>query len=461
METNYQYCQWSEQAEQSVIGGIIVGQSNDIFADAIDILQPEHFYDEVHAVVFKTMIEMSEAGKPPYDIALLMDYLNNSGNMKNPTEDIPYLLQMSNDTPSSANVKFYAEIVLSKAEEREVLKAARAMQEEITQEDGTSEERINNAMAHASAMDFGKTKEKAWNTLLKDVITDAEDRLNATTALNGLKTGFKDLDDATQGLQKTDLIIVAARPAMGKTTLAMNIASQSALLNPEGATVIFSLEMGAEQLTSRVICSTAGIKMSSMKNPKIMDNCEWEFMSEGVRKLKDANLIIDDRATMTPQRMRAKCLKEHRRHGNISLIVVDYLQLMTANTKENRTQEVSIISRSLKALAKEFDCPVIALSQLNRDLEKRPNKRPMMADLRESGAIEQDADMIMFLYRDEVYNENSSQRGYAELDIAKFRNGETQMIPFKSDLARSRFRDMAGDVLPPAEEVQQSRGFAG
>lgn len=451
METINSYKPFSEEAEQAVLGGVL--HDPDVFPDVLDTLIADDFYFPANREIYAAMLFSSD-NEQPIDPVIIGQHLE-SRKMLDDCGGFAYLMELGGSAGTVSNTKAYLSIVKDKSRERQVIAASRVMNKEVMAEDGTSEERINNAMACVSALDFSEKRERNWGQILKQVATNIEERHAATDTIHGLNTGFSDIDIATCGLQKTDLIILAARPAMGKTTLAMNIASEAALKCESGVTIVFSMEMGAEQLCERVLASTGGVKLSSIKSPKTMDDCEWPLFSEAIRKNKDANMVVDDRAALTPQQVRSKCLREQRRHGHINLIVVDYLQLMRVNRAESRTQEVSEISRSLKGIAKEFNCPVIALSQLNRDLEKRPehDRRPRMSDLRESGAIEQDADIIWFLYRDEVVNgENSTRKGFAELEFAKFRNGELQTVFMRSQLHKSRFIDLNGEKVPDVQD---------
>ena len=292
------------------------------------------------------------------------------------------------------------------------------------------------------------------NTLLKKAVDKIDQLFNSDGDLTGVTTGFDDLDKRTAGLQPSDLIIVAARPSMGKTTFAMNLV-ENALMASDRPILVFSLEMPAEQLITRMLSSLGRIDQTRVRTGALEED-DWPRLTTAVNMLRDKPLFIDDQAGISPNEMRARARRIVREHGDIAMIMVDYLQLMQLKTGgvESRTAEISEISRSLKALAKEMQCPVVALSQLNRSLEQRPNKRPVNSDLRESGAIEQDADVIMFIYRDEVYNEDSDQKGIAEIIIGKQRNGPIGSSKLAFIGKHTRFENLAPDVYAQYADME-------
>ena len=439
------YKNYSIEAEQAVVGAILL--NNDLISDAVDIVQPESFCDVRHQEIFHFMSYLHENGQP-CDVVTLLSALE-AANKSEAAGGMAYLADLAQNTPSSQNMKAYAKVVLDKYKERKILELSKQMSDEICLSDEKSEDRINNALSLVAAIDLSEAKERSSDQVLKQLIDDIEERSKKTDGIVGLSTGFSDIDKRTSGLMDTDLIILAARPAMGKTTAAMNIA-RSTLDNGNGATLVFSMEMSADQLMTRMVSDAGNVALNKLRDGSLDANTDdWQRFAAGVQKMKSKNLVIDDRPALTPQQVRAKALRTKRKYGNIKLIVVDYLQLMQVNKSEGRTNDVGEISRSLKALAKEMLCPVIALSQLNRAVESRTDKRPMMSDLRESGAIEQDADIIWFLYRDEVYNgEQSQYQGIAELITSKFRNGEIGNDFLKSELHYSRFRDLINWVKP-------------
>lgn len=446
------YLPYSLDAEQAVIGAILL--KNEIILDAIDLVEPEQFYLKSHQDIYHAMNFLSESGQP-CDVVTLSNLLKSQSLLES-VGGLAYLAELAQYTPSSANMKAYAKVVVDKFKERQVLNLSYQMKDEIESSDDTSENRINNALGYVNGLDLSEGKERSLNKVLHQVVLDLEERASRK-GISGLSTGFKDIDERTAGLQKTDLIILAARPAMGKTTLAMNIA-QNSLNIGDGATLVFSMEMSAEQLAIRMISSNSSVFLNKYRDGS-MDRDEWQKTQAGFAKLKNKPLVIDDRPALTPQQVRAKALREKRKHGSIKLIVIDYLQLMRTNKSENRTNEIGEISRSLKALAKEMECPVIALSQLNRGVESRQDKKPLMSDLRESGSIEQDADMIWFLYRDEVYNPEGDRQGVAELITSKFRNGEIGSDFLKSELYYSRFKDLIGWEEPEQQTETNKAPF--
>jgi len=387
-----------------------------------------------------------EANKP-LDIITLQDKLNNL-QLLDTIGGLPYLAELAHNTPSAANILAYAHEVQEKSISRKLLVAAHKLEQLTRQPEGLDArgiietfERDLQEISENRAKEGGPRNIKP---ILKNTIEQIEKLVANKGKLSGLSSGFTDLDNLTNGLQRSDLIIVAARPAMGKTSFAMNLV-EAAVLKPESPkpVMVFSMEMSAEQLMMRLVSAVGKIDGRDIKRGELKDD-DWQKLSTATQKLIAKPLFIDDTPALTPTEIRARVRKIHREYGEVGLIMVDYLQLMQVGGRsEGRTAEISEISRSLKGLAKEFDCPVIALSQLNRSLENRPNKRPQMSDLRDSGAIEQDADIIMFIYRDEVYNENSEQKGVAEIIIGKHRSGPTDTVKLAFIGRFTRFDNLA------------------
>ena len=434
----------SVEAEQAVIGGLLL--ANERWDDIASLLAADDFYRDEHRQIFRTMELLVEEDKP-LDVVTLADKLQ-SLDILVKVGGLPYLAELAHNTPSSANIRAYARVVQEKALARQLLLTAHRIEQITRNPEGRQ---INDILLEAEReliqISEGRAKEggpRNINPILKNTIEHIEKLVENQGTLSGLATGFTELDKITNGLQKSDLVIVAARPAMGKTTFSMNLV-EAAVLRPESPlpAVVFSMEMSAEQLMLRMISAVGRIDAGDIKRGTLKDD-DWPKLSNAMQKLKDKPLYIDDTPGMNPTDLRSRVRKIAREHGGIGIIMVDYLQLMTVSGRsEGRTAEIAEISRSLKGLAKEFDCPVIALSQLNRALEQRPNKRPVMSDLRESGAIEQDADIIMFIYRDEVYNEDSEDAGKAEIIIGKHRAGETGTVRLAFIGRLTRFDNLA------------------
>ncbi len=412
----------SIQAEQSLLGGLLL--DNRAWDQIADLVTEADFYRRDHRMIFTASGTLIERGDP-CDVLTLSNWLDAQGQL-NDVGGLAYLGTLAKDTPSAANICAYAKIV----RENSVLRQLAEVGTEIANSAYFTEGRDSPALLdHAEQLVFRIAEQRnsrgSGFASIKDLLTKAVDRIDALfhqdNPLTGIATGFTDIDDMTAGLQASDLIIVAGRPSMGKTTFAMNIAEHAAIKG--GLPVaVFSMEMPGEQLAMRLMSSLGRIDQTKVRTGKLDDD-DWPRLTSAVSILSEAPLFIDDTPALSPTELRARARRLKREH-NLGLIIIDYLQLMQVpGNKENRTGEISEISRSLKALAKELEVPVIALSQLNRALEQRPNKRPVMSDLRESGAIEQDADVIMFIYRDEVYDEDSPDKGTAEIIIGKQRNG--------------------------------------
>lgn len=414
----------SVEAEQSVLGGLML--SNDTWDDVADQLNAVDFYRGSHRQIFTQMAKLVEAGEP-IDVITVSEALNNTDQLEQ-AGGLTYLAELANNTPSAANISAYAKVVRERSSLRSMINAANDIVESGYNPEGRGSDDLLDE-AERKIMQITEERPKiggpqAVNPLLKDAVDRIDELFNSESTMTGVSTGFDELDKKTSGLQRSDLVIVAARPSMGKTAFAVNLV-ENAILNQDKPVMVFSMEMPANAIIMRMISSIGRIHLSKVLTGKL-DEEDWPKLTAAVSKLKDKPLFIDDTPSLTPTEVRSRARRVAREHGDLAMIMVDYLQLMqVAGLSEGRTAEISEISRSLKAIAKEFNCPVVALSQLNRSLEQRPNKRPINSDLRESGAIEQDADVIMFIYRDDYYNEDSPDKGIAEIIIGKQRNGPT------------------------------------
>ena len=412
----------SLEAEQSVLGGLLL--SADGWDAVAETVVANDFYRPGHRLIFRQISQLAEAVEP-VDVITVADKLEASGELE-ASGGLSYLAELAQNTPSASNIRAYAQVVSERASLRKLIEAAQEIAESGFSPEGRSSDELIDE-AERRIMQIAEQGPKAGgpqevNPLLEGALARIEELYNAGGKITGLTTGFLELDDMTSGLQDSDLVIVAGRPSMGKTSFAMNLV-ENALLAQSKPVLVFSMEMPAESLIIRMLSSIGRINQTNIRNGKLEQE-DWPKLSTAMNKLKDVPLYIDDTAALTPTEVRSRARRVHREHGELGMIMVDYLQLMqVAGSSDGRTAEISEISRSLKAIAKEFKVPVVALSQLNRSLEQRPNKRPVNSDLRESGAIEQDADVIMFIYRDEVYNEESAEKGVAEIIIGKQRNG--------------------------------------
>lgn len=413
----------SIEAEQSVLGALMLDNSK--LDSTLAIITENDFYRQDHKVIFRMMLALQEAGQP-LDVITLSEELHKHNELDR-VGGLGYLVDMANNTPSAANIAAYANIVRERSTLRQLIEAAQEISKSSMNPAGLdSDDLLHLAEKRVAEIAEDRPKEGGLvgvNDLLKATVQRIDELFRSGSDITGVASGLTDLDQRTSGWQPGELIILAARPSMGKTALALNFV-ESAMFTQSRPVFVFSMEMPSAALIMRMMSSIGRIDQTKMRNGKLTEE-DWPKLSSAVAKMKDKLLFIDDTPGLNPQEMRARVKRITREHGNPGLIMVDYLQLMqVAGTSEGRTQEISEISRSLKAMAKEYDCPVIALSQLNRGVEGRPNKRPMNSDLRESGAIEQDADVILFIYRDEYYHEDSPDKGIAELIIGKQRNGE-------------------------------------
>ena len=413
----------SLEAEQSVLGGLMI--ASEVWDSVADMVGEGDFFRPEHRRIFACMTHLV-AQEQPIDVVTLAETLARNGELDE-VGGTAYLAEIASNTPSVANIRAYAQAVRERAIFRSLIAAANSIADTSFNPEGRSSDEVLDE-AERRIMQIAEERPKSGglepiNPLLKQAVDKIDELFNNDEAITGLSTGFEKLDEMTSGLQKSDLVIVAARPSMGKTTFAMNLV-ENALLRYEQPILVFSMEMPASQLMMRMLSSVGKIDQTRVRSGKLEEE-DWPKLSAAVSKLKDRPLYIDDTPALTPTEGRSRARKVLREHGSIGMIMLDYLQLMqvAGRSGEGRTAEISEISRSLKGIAKEFECPVVALSQLNRALEQRPNKRPVNSDLRESGAIEQDADVIMFIYRDEVYNEETQDKGVAEIIIGKQRNG--------------------------------------
>jgi replicative DNA helicase len=432
----------SLEAEQSVLGGLML--ANDAWDSVAELLTPTDFYRADHRLIFRQVAQLAEASEP-VDVITLSEKLNANGELES-AGGLVYLAELAKNTPSAANIRAYASVVRERSALRSLIQAAQNIAETGFNPEGRNADELID-MAERQIMQISEQGPKAGgpqeiNPLLTKAVERIDELYNSGGDITGLSTGFIELDNMTSGLQKSDLIIVAGRPSMGKTAFAMGLV-ENAVLSQSKPVLVFSMEMPAEQLIVRMLSSIGRIDQTRIRNGKLEQD-DWPRLSTAVTKLKDVPLHIDDTAALSPTELRSRARRVAREHGELGMIMVDYMQLMqVTGFTEGRTAEVSEISRNMKALAKEFNCPVVALSQLNRSLEQRPSKRPVNSDLRESGSIEQDADIIMFIYRDEVYNEDSPDKGVAEIIIGKQRNGPIGTARLAFIGQHTRFENLA------------------
>lgn len=412
----------SVEAEQAVLGGLML--DNTEWDNIADMLMPEDFYRNEHRLIFAVMTTQGEANSP-IDVVTLVEALD-SLNELDAAGGLDYLSELSGNARGTANIKAYADIIRERAVLRRLISVANTIADSGYNTGGRkSAEILDQAEQEVFRIADDRPQDQGpvfINPLLSSAVDRIDELAGSEGGITGVSTGYSDLDNMTRGWQKSDLVIVAARPSMGKTSLMMNFV-ENAVLVDDKPVLVFSLEMPSESLIFRLLSSIGKIDQTKIRTGDLTEE-DWPSFNAAVAKLKDRPLFIDDSIGVSPTEMRARARRVVREHGPLGMIAVDYLQLMhIKGFGDNRVGEVSEISRSLKQLAREFECPVIVGSQLNRALEQRPNKRPVMSDLRESGAIEQDADVITFIYRDEVYDEDSPDKGVAEIIIGKQRNG--------------------------------------
>lgn len=434
----------SLEAEQSVLGGLML--DNQAWETVADLVNEKDFYRHDHALIFRAIAALSDDDKP-YDVVTISDWLEQRGELDS-IGGLAYLGILANDTPTAVNIKAYADIVREYSILRNLIQVGHDIANSAYNADGRPSKEL---LDEAERLVFQIAEEGAGNregfqnikSLLTKAVEKVEELFKSDEPITGISTGFAKFDEKTSGMQKSDLIIVAGRPSMGKTTFAMNLA-ENAAVSGEKSVAVFSMEMPGEQLAMRMMSSLGRIDQHNLRTGKL-DDQDWPRLTSSVSMLSKARLFIDDTPALSPTELRARTRRLKREHG-LDLIVIDYLQLMqVSGSSENRATEISEISRSLKALAKELNVPVIALSQLNRSVEQRPDKRPVMSDLRESGGIEQDADVILFIYRDEVYNPDSNDKGVAEILIRKQRNGPIGTIKLAFLGQYTRFENLTYD----------------
>ncbi|EIA0033886.1 replicative DNA helicase [Salmonella enterica] len=436
----------SIEAEQAVLGGLML--DNGRWDDVAERVVADDFYTRQHRQIFTEMGRLQENGCP-LDLITLSESLERLGTLDH-VGGFAYLAELSKNTPSAANICAYADIVRERAVVREVISVSNEIAEAGFNPNGRSSDQL---LDMAERLVFGIAEKrqrpdvgpKDITSILDSTVARIETLFQSPhDGVTGLDTGFTDLNKKTAGLQPSDLIIVAARPSMGKTTFAMNLV-ENAAINSDKPALVFSLEMPSDQLMMRSLASLSRVDQTRIRTGQL-DDQDWARISGTMGiLLENRNIFIDDSSGLTPTEVRSRARRLYREHGGLSMIMVDYLQLMRVpELKDNRTLEIAEISRSLKALAKELQVPVVALSQLNRALEQRSDKRPVNSDLRESGSIEQDADLIMFIYRDEVYHENTDLKGVAEVIIGKQRNGPIGTVRLTFNGQYSRFDNYAG-----------------
>lgn len=434
----------SIQAEQSVLGGLML--DNQTWDSVADKVVETDFYRRDHQLIFRSIAQLAEK-QEPFDVITLSEILETTGELQG-VGGLAYLGMLAKDTPSAANIVSYANIVRDRSVLRQLIHVGTEISDSaFTTEGRETADLLENAERKVFEIAEQRQRGQGGFSSIKSLLAKAVDKIETLYEqdgdITGASTGFSDLDEKTSGLQPSDLIIVAGRPSMGKTTIAMNMAENVALKS--GLPVaVFSMEMPGEALAMRMMSSLGRIDQHKVRTGKLDDD-DWPRLTSAINLLADTKLFIDDTPALTPTEVRSRARRLTREHGQLGLIVLDYLQLMQSpSSGDNRVQQISDISRGLKALAKELNVPVIALSQLNRNLEQRPNKRPVMSDLRESGAIEQDADLIIFVYRDEVYNEDSPDKGIAEIIIGKQRNGPLGTVRLTFLGQYTRFENFAG-----------------
>jgi replicative DNA helicase len=437
----------SIEAEQSVLGGLLL--DNTALDKISDHLRGEDFYRHDHQLIYQHIVRLIDQTRPA-DVITVFDALTSSGKIDE-VGGLVYLNALAQNTPSAANIRRYAEIVRGRSVMRRLVSVSDEIAESAFSPNGRETDQI---LDEAESKIFAIAEEGARGSQgfveLQPLLSKVVERIDELyhrdnpSDITGVPTGFADLDGKTSGLQPGDLIIVAGRPSMGKTAFSLNIGEHVAI--DQGLPVaVFSMEMGGAQLAMRMLGSVGRLDQHKIRTGQLGDD-DWPRLTNAIQKMQDAQMFIDETPALSSHALRSRARRLAKQCGKLGLIIIDYLQLMSANNAaggENRATEISEISRSLKALAKELQCPVIALSQLNRSLEQRPNKRPVMSDLRESGAIEQDADVILFIYRDEVYNPDSQDKGKAEIIIGKQRNGPIGSVALAFQGQYTKFENLA------------------
>lgn len=435
----------SIEAEQSLLGGLML--DNAAWDKVADLIVASDFYRKDHRLIFAGIAELAENSNP-CDVVTVSEFLDNRDELE-AAGGLEYLALLSNETPGAANVRAYAKILKERSTLRSLINAGNQISGSAYSTEGrTATDLLDEAERLVFEIAEKGSRGRVGFRHLKSILPDAVDRIDLLHQsggdITGVPTGYNEFDKLTAGLHSGELIVIAGRPSMGKTTLAINIA-ENAAIGARVPTAIFSMEMPSQQLAFRMISSLGRVDQTHLRTGNFPDE-DWSRINTAVQLMSDAPIFIDDSASLSPIEIRARSRRLKREH-NLGLIVVDYLQLMQVHgSKENRATEISEISRSLKSLAKELDLPIIALSQLNRSVEQRTDKRPVMSDLRESGAIEQDADLIVFIYREEVYNQETPRKGVADISIAKQRNGPIGDFPLTFVGRFTKFENWAPDA---------------
>ena len=442
----------SQEAEQAVLGGLLL--NNEAWDEVAERVGPKDFYRKEHRLIFQVVDQLVEEEKP-CDLVTVSQALTHRGELDD-VGGMTYLSDLARNTPSAANINAYADIVRERSILRQLIQVSHGIAEQSFNPKGTPSLEILDA-AESAIFEIAEQQKKGSGpqdikTVLKKAVDRIDELYKNKNALTGLTTGFEELDKMTSGLQPSDMVVVAGRPSMGKTTFAMNL-RENVALKAHKPVLVFSMEMPADAIVMRMLSSLGRINQTSIRSGRL-DQDDWPRITSAIQMLSEQKFFIDDTPALSPLELRTRARRVAREcGGQLGMIMIDYLQLMQVPGADSRVNEISEISRSLKGLAKELNCPVVALSQLNRSLEQRPNKRPVMSDLRESGAIEQDADVIMFLYRDEVYNQDTTEKGIGEVIIGKQRNGPigTVRVAFRGeylrfdDLAPEYYQQYAGD----------------
>ncbi len=442
----------SIEAEQSVLGALMLDHR--AWEQVADRISSSDFYRNDHRAIFDAILKLSNRNQP-FDVLTVSETLKSENKLALLQNAEAYLYELAQNTPTAANIVAYADIVREHSILRQLISVGTDVATNAFAPNGRDSQALLDQAEHLVYQIAEQQQRGSGPVNISALLSKANDRLNqlyeSKGAITGLSTGFHDFDRLTSGLQPGDMVVIAGRPSMGKTSFAMNIAENAALKQSKPV-LIFSMEMPAEQLVLRMISSFGRIDQQKVRTGQLTDS-DWDRVSSAIGAFSESKMYIDDTPALTPIEMRTRARRVARKHDGLGLIVIDYLQLMNSPaSRENRTNEISEISRSLKAIAKEFNVPVIALSQLNRGLEQRTDKRPVMSDLRESGAIEQDADVIAFIYRDEVYNEDSPHKGSAEIIIRKQRNGPIGDFRLTFAGKYTRFENYAPDQSAPNGE---------
>ncbi len=433
----------SIEAEQSLLGGLML--DGEAWDKVSEVVTAKDFYRQDHRLIFSAIEQLIKDDKLP-DAITVSEQLESRKEIAK-AGGLAYLSELVKNTPSAANIKAYADIIRERSVLRQLISVSNDISDSAYDTEGrSSSDVLDDAERRVFQIAESRPNQggpESVNPIITKTLKRIDELFHSDGGITGVTTGFNDLDDRTSGMQSSDLIIVAGRPSMGKTTFAMNLV-ENALMGSGKPVLVFSMEMPSDSIVMRMLSSLGRIDQTKVRSGKLEED-DWPRLTSAVNMLRDKPLYIDDTAALSPTELRSRSRRVARDHnGEIGLIMVDYLQLMRVpGMTEGRTAEISEISRGLKALAKEMQCPVVALSQLNRSLEQRPNKRPVNSDLRESGAIEQDADVIMFIYRDEVYNEDSPDKGIAEIIIGKQRNGPIGTVRLAFIGKYTKFEDLA------------------